>query len=129
MLIEKGFEMLSWNELSRKEQLAATHYDFYKDVHGVRPRWMNYDEMTEAQLEAELDQLSKEAEVQAKAEAIAHAKAAEDVEHVILNLQMSGAKSRAMAIKWLHEANNTDGDDDYLCYHLGLPYGYFKECA
>ena len=37
--------MKSWEELSRKEQLAATHYDFYKDVHGIRPRWMNYEEM------------------------------------------------------------------------------------
>lgn len=121
--------MLSWNELSRKEQLAATHYDFYKDVHGVRPRWMNYDEMSEEQIEAELESLSKQSEIQAREEAIAHAKASEDVEHVILNLQMSGAKSRAMAIKWLHEANNSDGDDEFLCYLLGLPYGYFKECA
>lgn len=122
--------MKSWNELSRKEQLVATHYDFYKDVHGIRPRWMNYDEMSEADIEAELESLSKQSEIQAREEAIAHAAAAEDVEHVILNLQMSGAKTREMAIKWLHEANNTDGDDDYLCYHLGLPYGYFnKECV
>ena len=39
-------ELKSWEELSYKEQLAAQHYDFYKDVHGIRPRWMNYDAMT-----------------------------------------------------------------------------------
>lgn len=122
--------MTPWEQLSRRDQLAATHYDFYKDVHGIRPRWMNYDAMTEAQLEAELEQLGKEADVQAKREAEQHAKAAEDVEHVILNLLMSGAQDRDMAIKWLHEAHNTQGDDDYLCYVLGLPYCYFnKEAA
>ena len=36
MKIEKEFVMKSWEELSRKEQLAATHYDFYKDVHGIQ---------------------------------------------------------------------------------------------
>ena len=61
--------MTPWNELSRKEQLAATHYDFYKDVHGIRPRWMNYDAMTEQELEAELDVLSKESEIVAAREA------------------------------------------------------------
>lgn len=122
--------MTPWNELSRRDQLAATHYDFYKDVFGIRPRWMNYDAMTEAELEAELDQLSKQAEVQAAIEAEQQAKAVDDVEHVILNLLMSGARDRAMAIRWLHEAHNTDGDEDYLCYTLNLPYGYFsKETA
>lgn len=122
--------MQSWNEMSRKDQLAAMHYDFYKDVHGVRPRWMNYDEMTEQELESQLEQLGRESDIQAKEEAIREAKASEDVEHVILNLRMSGAHDRAMAVRWLHEAHGTSGDNEYLCFTLGLPYGYFdKECV
>lgn len=121
--------MTPWDQLSRKEQLAATHYDFYKDVHGIRPRWMNYDAMTEQELEKELEQLGREAEVQAKEEAEQQAKAIDDFEHVVLNLLMSGAKDRAMAIRWLHESHDTGGDDEYLCYHLGLPYGYFRKAA
>ena len=35
---------------SRRDELAAIHYDFYKEVHGIRPRWYNYDAMTEAEL-------------------------------------------------------------------------------
>ena len=50
--------LTSWEELSRRDQLAATHYDFYKDVHGIRPRWMNYDAMSEEDLEKELDLLT-----------------------------------------------------------------------
>lgn len=121
--------MQSWNEMSRRDQLAATHYDFYKDVHGIRPRWMDYDAMTEEDLEKELDSLSKQAEVVFAEEKRAQEKAIEDVEHVMLNLMMAGAKTRSMALGWLHEAHDTQGDDDYLCYHLGLPYGYFKEAA
>ena len=121
--------MTPWNEMSRRDQLAATHYDFYKDVYGVRPRWMNYDEMSEAELEKELENLSRQAEIEEKLEKERQAKAADDVEHVLLTLQMSGARDRAMAIKWLHEAHDTNGDEDFLCYLLDVPYGYFKEAA
>jgi hypothetical protein len=37
-----------------------------------------------------------------------------------------GAKDRAMAIRWIHEAEGSDGDDEYLCYLVGVPYGYIK---
>lgn len=127
MLNEKGIVMQSWNEMSRKDQLATMHYDFYKDVHGVRPRWMNYDDMTEEELEAQLDQLGRESDIQAKEEAEREAIAMDDVEHVILNLMMSGARDRIMAVRWLHEANDTNGDADYLCFKLGVPYGYFDK--
>lgn len=119
--------MQSWDEMSRKEQLAATHYDFYKSVHGIRPRWMNYDAMTEQELEAQIEQLGRESEIQEREDAIREAKAIDDVEHLILNLRMSGAQDRAMAVRWLHDANDTNGDADYLCYKLGVPYGYFDK--
>lgn len=127
MLNREGTIMQSWDQMSRKDQLAATHYDFYKSVHGIRPRWMNYDEMTEQELEAQLEQLSKESDIQEKEDDIREAKASEDVEHVILNLRMSGAVDRAMAVRWLHEAHGTSGDNEYLCFTLGLPYGYFDK--
>jgi hypothetical protein len=43
------------------------------------------------------------------------------------DLLRSGAKDRAMALRWVHEAEETNGDDEYLCYTVGLPYGYFRE--
>lgn len=116
--------MKTWEELTHKEQLAATHYDFYKDVHGVRPRWMDYDSMTEQELEAELDQLSKEAAVQFELEQQQQALAIERFERTVFELISSGAQDAAMALRWLHDAHDTNGDDDYLCYQLGLPYGY-----
>jgi hypothetical protein len=37
-----------------------------------------------------------------------------------------GAEDRDMAMRWIHEAEQTRGDNDYLAYTLGLPYRYFK---
>lgn len=120
--------MKSWEELSRKEQLAATHYDFYKDVHGIRPRWMDYDSMTEEQLEKELEHLGREAEVQAKEEAEAQKIAIARFEDRVLNLMHTGT-NRQRVISWLMDAEGADGDFEYFCYLNGLPYGYFKDVA
>lgn len=119
----------SWDELSRKEQLASIHYDYYKDVHGIRPRWMNYDAMSEADLEAELDQLGREAEVQAREEAEQQAHAIERLEVRIADLIATGAGNRDTAIRWIHQAEDSNGDDEYLCFLMGVPYGYFRKAA
>jgi hypothetical protein len=29
-------------------------------------------------------------------------------------------------MRWIHESEQTRGDNDYLAYTLGLPYRYFK---
>jgi len=96
--------MKSWEELSRKEQLAATHYDFYKDVHGVRPRWMNYDAMTEQELEQELESLSKQAEVVFAEEKKAEEEATANFEQHVTNTICMGAKDRATALRWIMDA-------------------------
>jgi hypothetical protein len=43
----------------------------------------------------------------------------------MLSLLQSGAKTREMAMRWIHEAEGSNGDDEYLCFLLGLPYRYF----
>ena len=120
--------MKSWDELSRKEQLAATHYDFYKDVHGVRPRWMNYDAMTEQELEQELDSLSKQAEVVFAEEKKMQEECIAKFEDRVTNLMHTGT-NRERVIAWLMDAEDCNGDYEYFCYTQGLPYGYFKEVA
>ena len=47
----------------------------------------------------------------------------------VSDLIFSGSKDRATAIRWIHEAEDTQGDDEYLCYTLGLPYMYFRKVA
>ena len=118
---------MSWDSMSRKEQLAASHYDFYKSVHGIRPRWMDYDAMTEADLEKAMDELAVESEVQAKLEAEAEAAAIDVFESRVADCMQMGASTRAQAIEWIKQAEDASNEDpDYLCYLLGLPYGYIK---
>ena len=50
-----------WVALPRREQLFSEYSDFYKDVHGIRPRWA-YG-WSEVELEEALDRLAEEAEV------------------------------------------------------------------
>lgn len=121
--------MKSWNEMSKKEQLAASHYDFYKSVFGVRPRWMNYDDMSEQDLEKAMEELAVQAEVQEKADAERERKAISGFEvRVMDSMNVLGAKSRKQAIEWIRQAEGCENqDDDYFCFVMGLPYGYVKE--
>ena len=32
-----------------------------------------------------------------------------------------------MALRWIHEAEGSNGDDEYLCFLVGLPYRYFAK--
>jgi hypothetical protein len=57
----------------------------------------------------------------------AEERAMHEFEMRLQGLLMSGAKDRDMALRWIHEAEGSNGDDDYLCYLVGLPYGYFRK--
>lgn len=112
-----------------KDDLAATYSDFYKEVHGIRPRWVNYDEVTVEWYEEALRMLSAESKIVFAAEAKARANAAVVVEARIAELIAIGAGDRLTAIRWLHEAEGTNNDPEYLCYCLGVEYGYFRADA
>lgn len=49
--------MKPWNELTKLEQLAITHWDAYKDAMGVRPRWIDTSQWTERDFETAIDEL------------------------------------------------------------------------
>ena len=118
-------ELKSWDELSRKEQLEGIYWDMYKEAHGIRPRHIRLDLCTEAELEADLDRLQSiiaDNELQRQA---AEEKAAHAFEMRILSIMACGAKDREMALRWVHEAEGSNGDDEFLCFLVGLPYRYF----
>ena len=120
-------EFKTWEQLSRKEQLEAIFWDAYKDAHGFRPRHLNVSAMSEAELEAELSYLSKLIEEQEAARIEAEHLAACKFEQRVLDLIAMGAGDRETAIRWVHDAEGSNGDDEYLCFLLGLKYGYFRE--
>lgn len=122
-------EFKSWDELTVLEQAQATYWDMHKDAYGVRPRCIDTSSWTLEDFEAEfviLGQAIADAEIERKE---SEEKATVVFEQRIQSLIDAGAKDRATAIRWIHEAEDTHGDDDYLAYTLGLPYQYFRKVA
>jgi hypothetical protein len=119
----------TWEEMTTLEQYACQFWDMYKDAYGVRPRGIDTSAWTEEQFEAEFRQLGMTIADNDRERKEAEERAAHDFEMRMLGLLQSGAKDRDMALRWVHEAEGSDGDDEYLCYLVGLPYGYFRKVA
>jgi hypothetical protein len=119
----------SWEEYTPLEQAAMTWWDMYKDAHGVRPRGTDTSDWSLARFRAEmlyLQEVIERNDLQRRVDEDAAIHAFEARVEKIISL---GAKDRAMAIRWIHEAEGSDGDDEYLCYRVGVPYGYIKSEA
>lgn len=121
------FTFKSWEEHTPLEQAAMTYWDMYKDAHGFRPRHVDTSAWTLEQFEAEFKELEQVIEREHILRKEREEAASHEFEMRMQDLLRSGATDRAMALRWVHEAEETNGDDEYLCYTVGLPYGYFKE--
>ena len=117
----------SWEEMSVLEQYACQYWDMYKDAYGVRPRGIDTSMWTEAEFEAEFVQLAKTIDANYTEQLAQEAVAQHDFEMRVLSLLQTGAKDREMALRWIHEAEGSNGDDEYLCFLVGLPYRYFAK--
>jgi len=120
-------EFKSWEEMSVLEQYACQYWDMYKDAYGVRPRGIDTTDWTEAQFEAEFVQLAKTIDANYREQLAREEVAMHEFEMRVQDLLRSGAKTREMALRWVHEAEGSNGDEDFLCYLIGLPYGYFRK--
>lgn len=120
--------MLSWDEMSEKEQLECTLWDAYKDAHGVRPRFMNMAAMTVEELKKEIEICCETIMQQEAQRAIDEQEAIVKFEDRVLNLMHTGT-NRERVIAWLMDAEGCDGDFEYFCFTQGLPYGYFRKIA
>jgi hypothetical protein len=122
-------EFKSWEELTTLEQYSSIYWDMYKDAFGIRPRGIDTSSWTEADFLAEFKELGEIIDREEKIRVAAQENAIFSFEKRVDDLKFSGAKDRATAMRWIHEAENTNGDDEYLCYTLGLPYQYFRKVA
>ena len=122
-------EFKSWEEMSVLEQMACQFWDMYKDAYGVRPRGVDTSNWDEATFEAEFNYLQDLIAKNEQERKISEQEAAHDFEMRVLSLLQTGAKDREMALRWIHEAEGSNGDDEFLCYLVGLPYQYFRKVA
>lgn len=113
--------------LTRQEELQCIYWDMYKDAYGVRPRGIDTSSWTEVEFTSEFEHLASVIKMEELARMESEEKAAERVEEQIAVLMATGARTRKNAIAWIHEAEGSNGDDEYLCFLLGLPYRYFAK--
>lgn len=121
--------MKSWESMTDLEQTACIFWDAYKSAHGIRPRHIDTSSWTMADYEQELEALSRVIKANEQIRLEEEARACHDFEIRIQSLMSVGARTREMAIQWIHQAEDSDGDDEYLCFLVGLPYGYFRRAA
>jgi hypothetical protein len=119
-------EFKSWEELTELEQLACEFSDFYKEANGFRPRHVDTSNWTVERFQSEFKTLSEICKSNALARKQEEAYKARKLETRISELLTMGAKDREMAIRWISEAEDAGGDMEYLCFLLGVEYGYFK---
>jgi len=122
-------EFKSWEELSVLEQMASQYWDMYKDAYGIRPRGIDTSSWTEEDFLSEFKALSRIIDDNAAQKELYQAQAIARVEQHIADIIKLGAKTRETAINWLHDAEGSNGDCEYLSYLLGVPYRYFSKSA
>jgi hypothetical protein len=120
-------EFKSWDELSDLEQAQATFWDMYKDAHGIRPRGIDTSTWTLADFDREFKYLGKVIDAEEVIRKQDEEKAVEAFERRVAEMLTLGAQDIDMAMRWIHEAEGTNGDEDYLAWTLGLPYRYFAQ--
>ena len=99
----------------------------YKAAYGYRPRGIDTSAWTEYAFKVEFEHLAITIEENEQRRRVAEQEAAHAFEMRIQSILACGAKDREMALRWIHEAEGSNGDDEYLCYLVGLPYRYFAK--
>jgi hypothetical protein len=119
----------SWEEMTVLEQMQCQYWDMYKDAYGVRPRGVDTSNWDEATFEAEFNYLQELITKSEQERKIAEQEACNAFEQRMQDLYACGAKDREMALRWIHEAEGSNGDEEFLCYLVGLRYGYFRKAV
>ena len=122
-------EFTTWEQMSDLEQAQCQYWDMYKDAYGVRPRGVDTSTWTLADFDAEfqlLGEIIKQEDIARKA---AETEAIEKFEKHVTDTICMGARDRETALRWIMDASNANGDWEYLCYDLGLPYHYFRKAT
>jgi hypothetical protein len=122
-------EFTTWEQMSDLEQSQCQYWDMYKDAYGVRPRGVDTSTWTLADFDAEFQLLGEIIKQEDIARNAAETEAIEKFEKHVTDTICMGARNRETALRWIMDASNANGDWEYLCYDLGLPYHYFRKVA
>ena len=114
-------------ELTELEELEGIYCELHKDVYGVKARWDRAASVEQARADlARLQAAGEEVWVRERKQQEECVKRFETRVQTVIE---SGARTREDALRWIHQAENTDGSNEHLCYKLGLPYSYLRKAA
>ena len=122
-------EFTTWEQMSDLEQAQSIFWDMYKDAHGIRPRGIDTGTWTLEQFQQEFEYLGRVIADNENQRKVFEADAIEKFEKHVTDTICMGARDRETALRWIMDASNANGDWEYLCYDLGLPYQYFRKAA
>ena len=116
----------SADQIAEREDLFNYIWDAYRDVHGPRPRWMNFNNMTmqemrevAARLEVDVKESIREDEIQLEKDLAAYEKM---IQATILN----GAGDRITALRWIL-ASELYLDLDQWMYEQGIRFASISQ--
>jgi hypothetical protein len=104
--------------------------DLHKDAYGFRPKgdfWTYWEGASNDQKQELWDSMYGTMQRTLELERELQDEAVVKFENTLASMMHLGARSKEMAIHWLHEAHNTNGDNEYLDYMLNVPYGTVKK--
>lgn len=106
---------------SERNDLLNIMSDMHKDAYGFRPRNINYDAFTDAELDAECDSYQ---EVIEKSIALEQEKQEADLvafDNLIKKTIALGAGNRKTALRWIVDGAN-DWDAEAIVWNMGILY-------
>ena len=107
-----------------RDSLITSVYEMHKDAYGVKGRHYNFKEMSNEDLQKELDHLCEVAKREREIEKRYEESAYQTFLKRIAEAMKLGAETKEDAIKWILQAEGLDKEQDtgYICYSLGLDY-------
>ena len=107
-----------------RDSLITSVYEMHKDAYGVKGRHYNFKEMSNEDLQKELDHLCEVAKREREIEKRYEESAYQTFLKRIAEAMKLGAETKEDAIKWILQAEGLENEKDagYICYQLGLSY-------
>jgi hypothetical protein len=87
-----------------RDQLVEYIYETYKEIHNIKPRWVDFDAMSYEELDTWGRQLAVEADEAWEQEQKDRAEAHVAFEAAVLEVIAAGAGDRATALRWMAQA-------------------------
>jgi len=111
-----------------RHMMIETYVDLYKSVHGIKPRWVNFDDMSDEELKQDYDNLLVALDEENARQAEAEKRAVKEFEALVESTIACGAGDRKTALRWIRDGEGEQAkfDDGYFEHCHGLPYGYLK---